>query len=465
MGRSRKNWGNERLTGNLYIIRNDVNEKVYVGKTYQSIEKRFKEHKRAAREGKPYKLYNAMRKYGIDKFHIELLGIFEKGVLEEKEIEYIAKYDSYYNGYNSTLGGDGGRTIELDIFNSVMFDLDYNRLKVFSNRCEIENYINSSENQLHPAWSGRLKDAIENDTIFLGCKWARRSDLLYDNKEFNTIYDKKQYLAGKECISINGLWFAKERDGFELNTLDGKLKCTTRMVDKIPTKAELEELVHMSIEDIAKIFNSSKTTVSRWYKSYGISRKVIIPPAPPREEIDKPNLSILDIMNKFKVSKNIANEWLIEYGITIDKEDIPTSKRPSKAVLEELKHLPKTQIAKMYGVSDKTIKKWFNKYGITDTFVKKFSIPSKEELEKNAYMSTAELMKLYNVSKTTLLKWFRDYGIKNATQAYSHERQEICPSREELESMKHLSCREISKKYGVAHTTVSRWFKNYGIEH
>lgn len=55
-----------------------------------------------------YKIYNAMSKYGKENFWCELL---EDDIpieqLNEKEIYYIEKYDSYYNGYNSTKGGDG----------------------------------------------------------------------------------------------------------------------------------------------------------------------------------------------------------------------------------------------------------------------------------------------------------------------------------------------------------------------
>ena len=59
----------------IYQITNDVNQKIYIGKTENSIEKRFKEHcwdaSRERNEKRP--LYNAMRKYGVEHFHIELI--------------------------------------------------------------------------------------------------------------------------------------------------------------------------------------------------------------------------------------------------------------------------------------------------------------------------------------------------------------------------------------------------------
>lgn len=50
-------------------------------------------------------LYSAMQKYGIENFSISL--IEETDNLEEREVYWIAFYDTYNNGYNATIGGDG----------------------------------------------------------------------------------------------------------------------------------------------------------------------------------------------------------------------------------------------------------------------------------------------------------------------------------------------------------------------
>ncbi len=91
----------------IYKIINDVNNKIYVGKTEFSIEKRFKEHCKDAfkKSNKDRPLYRAMRKYGVDNFHIEL--IEETNIPEEREIYWIGYYDGYTKGYNATKGGDG----------------------------------------------------------------------------------------------------------------------------------------------------------------------------------------------------------------------------------------------------------------------------------------------------------------------------------------------------------------------
>lgn len=53
-------------------------------------------------------LYDAMRKYGVENFKIELVEEVPIENLSEQERYWIQFYDSYgKNGYNATLGGDG----------------------------------------------------------------------------------------------------------------------------------------------------------------------------------------------------------------------------------------------------------------------------------------------------------------------------------------------------------------------
>ena len=94
----------------IYKIVNLVNDKIYVGKTnLPSIQDRFKQHKLDSSKMSLNKrpLYSAMRKYGCDNFSIELLEECDWKDADEREKYWINKLDSYRNGYNATLGGDG----------------------------------------------------------------------------------------------------------------------------------------------------------------------------------------------------------------------------------------------------------------------------------------------------------------------------------------------------------------------
>lgn len=100
------------IVGYIYKIQNKINNKVYIGQTVKTLEKRFHQHQNNF--DKPYfsqiVLYKAFKKYGIENFTFEGIEEVSNEYLDEREKYWIQKYDSYLNGYNSTLGG---RLIEL----------------------------------------------------------------------------------------------------------------------------------------------------------------------------------------------------------------------------------------------------------------------------------------------------------------------------------------------------------------
>ena len=101
----------------IYRIWNDINNKNYIGKTLNTIEKRWKEHCNDYRknhcENRP--LYKAMNKYGLEHFHIEQVEECSADLLSEREIYWIEQYRSFKYGYNATKGGDGKFYVDVDI--------------------------------------------------------------------------------------------------------------------------------------------------------------------------------------------------------------------------------------------------------------------------------------------------------------------------------------------------------------
>ena len=71
-----------------------------------------------------------MRKYGVEHFHIEL--IEETDNPEEREIYWIEKKQSFKNGYNATLGGDGRKYLDYDLIISTYLTTFSHSAKVFS---------------------------------------------------------------------------------------------------------------------------------------------------------------------------------------------------------------------------------------------------------------------------------------------------------------------------------------------
>lgn len=99
------------MKGIIYKITNKVNGKSYIGQTRYTIEFRWRQHQH--KKDNTY-FHNAIKKYGIDNFSIEVLEECNVEDLNSREIFYIAKYDTFHNGYNLTLGGDGNKRLLLD---------------------------------------------------------------------------------------------------------------------------------------------------------------------------------------------------------------------------------------------------------------------------------------------------------------------------------------------------------------
>lgn len=101
----------KRICG-IYIIKNTKNNYVYIGQSV-NIKARWYAHKRSAINEKAQdyytKIHSAMRTIGVENFFYEVLEQCPLEQLNEKEIYYIDRFDSYRNGYNMTLGGDNNK--------------------------------------------------------------------------------------------------------------------------------------------------------------------------------------------------------------------------------------------------------------------------------------------------------------------------------------------------------------------
>ena len=105
----------------IYKITNQINGKIYIGKTLSSIEERWKEHCKDYKKERCKKrpLYRAMNKYGIENFTIEQVEECPSKVVNEREIYWIEQYGSFKYGYNATVGGDGKQYLDYDLVYSL----------------------------------------------------------------------------------------------------------------------------------------------------------------------------------------------------------------------------------------------------------------------------------------------------------------------------------------------------------
>lgn len=126
----------------IYKITNKINDKVYIGLTTETIEKRWSNHVRASKKCERH-LYKSMRKYGIENFKIEAIDETNDFIqLGELERKYIAEYNSTDQtiGYNNTCGGernqlDGNPRALLSIEDVENIRMLYDECKLTCSQC------------------------------------------------------------------------------------------------------------------------------------------------------------------------------------------------------------------------------------------------------------------------------------------------------------------------------------------
>ena len=104
----------------IYKIYNNLNQRVYIGKTTRDVELRFKEHYNSIDNSY---INNAMKKDGIQNFSYEVIEECSKDKANERERYWISYYHSYVKdplcngrGYNLTPGGDGRSLSDQQIY-------------------------------------------------------------------------------------------------------------------------------------------------------------------------------------------------------------------------------------------------------------------------------------------------------------------------------------------------------------
>lgn len=95
----------------IYLAKNTVNGKCYVGCTSLTLKKRQQQHCGWKRKENPSAIQNAIRKYGTIAFEWEVLEIcLDKEVMFQREMFWIKELNTFSpNGYNMTFGGEGGK--------------------------------------------------------------------------------------------------------------------------------------------------------------------------------------------------------------------------------------------------------------------------------------------------------------------------------------------------------------------
>lgn len=215
--------------GKIYLIFNDVNDKVYVGQTIQSLNKRFNGHCCYSKTDRSVNMYikRAIHKYGRDKFHIKLIEECPIKELSKREKYWINYYDSYNNGYNLTLGGQDSNyfslhkledSIDIKKFEEYILEFKPLAIEVASHfgisKCSVYNLINRIGNpdlvlnSYNPRKGKSIEDIDKEELIKLYNSGWSILDLV---KRYHIQKDKISKFLKSNGIKIRGIKGYKHR--------------------------------------------------------------------------------------------------------------------------------------------------------------------------------------------------------------------------------------------------------------
>ena len=164
-------------------------EKYYVGQTIETMEQR------AGKDGRGYRIFDetcnskfarSIRKWGWNAFEGKVLEEVDEEDLNELEKFYIKYFDSYKNGYNTTLGGEGIR--------------GYNPYtnKTEKEMKEIKEKMSKSQNKRFKNEEEREKQSIIQKKRYEDKNEREKQSIAQKKRWEDQEYRKKQNIAQKK---------------------------------------------------------------------------------------------------------------------------------------------------------------------------------------------------------------------------------------------------------------------------
>ena len=170
-----------------------------------------------------FKLYRAMRKFGLKNFYFDLIEKCNNDIVFEREKYYIELYNSVVNGYNEAIGGKGKPLWTDKKIEACKILYDHNWLlkdiaEVFLSCPQTvgeklrEKYnINTKNNSINSfkkkVCGGNEKEIINFDSLTDAAKYLIDNNIT-KNKNIQSVISKINYSLKKENHTAYGYkWF------------------------------------------------------------------------------------------------------------------------------------------------------------------------------------------------------------------------------------------------------------------
>lgn len=237
----------------IYKITNQINGKIYIGKTEQTLEQRWARHLQdVGVVNRP--LYNAIAKYGKENFALCVLEhCTSEQELCEKEIDWISKLHStvLYGNYNISEGGGGGYLIKHwdDSRKQALYQQQANARR---------GQTRSEKTKSKLSKAATLREQNKTDNI------------KQQIKEKNSASMKRQYEVGLRVVNTPKLFGADHPGWVEID-----IQSVLSLIQRGYTLKRIADLYNTSTVTVgARLKNETGHTYIEWKREYGVTRRI-----------------------------------------------------------------------------------------------------------------------------------------------------------------------------------------------
>ena len=318
----------EKISG-IYCIENTKNHKKYIGQSID-IYQRWYAHKSKLNMNKHHShhLQQAWNKYGDNCFIFYIIETCDESLLNEREIYWIKYYNTYFDGYNETFGGEGYARQTRKVY---QYSLSGEFIKEWNSVYEIQEELGFNENT--------IRNVCNNNKEHLsayGYQWSYQKN---DNiGEYNSLNQKKtvyQYDKQGNLVNVYDTILSVAEDGFSFgnvaNCCRGIRKTSSGYVwSYVPLdKNEITNKIHNTYQ------NHSQISISK-YSLDGDFIEYI----DQRDYFEKNNYNIYSILNCCDGNKDQYKNFQWRYGCSTN-EIGKIEKNVNKNVNKKIPHKPR----------------------------------------------------------------------------------------------------------------------------
>lgn len=239
------------MTG-IYKIVNLINGKIYVGQAL-NIERRISEHKRG-KGVHEQSIDKAIQKYGIDNFSYDVIELCRAEELNDREIFWIAHFNSYRRGYNLTSGGQGSPNLSVKLTSKDVEDIYYLLLDYELTQNEIATKFNVSAQTISDINRGKTR-------VISGYNFPLRDTNIQKHKTI----EKKILLQHPKTEYFCECGAKITKDAKQCPTCS---RLAQRKVNRPEPRRLAEEIITLGFCATGRKYGVSDNAIRKWCKAY-----------------------------------------------------------------------------------------------------------------------------------------------------------------------------------------------------